>query len=59
MSLNHTILLSEETFMILEYHVLYLQEDTYGEDKWMQKYVLALNFANALKITIHRYKLLP
>ena len=38
MSVNHTILLSEETFTILEYHVLYLQEDKYGEDKWMQKY---------------------
>ena len=36
MSVNHTILLSEETFMILQYHVLYLPEDTYEEDKWIQ-----------------------
>ena len=44
---NHAILLSEEIFTIFDYCI---HSSRYTEDVWIQKCVLALNFANAFKM---------
>ena len=47
---NHTILLSEEIFMIFDYCV-HNRSYIYLQDIWIQKCVLDLIFANTFKIT--------